>query len=301
MGRGLAGALCGSALHVLLTSAALGNEEAAAPEVRPQRPRIFVRAAAWDGPSLKRIRGWMGSPEYRMRAQKMRDFPTLMGNAVLYLVQRDAAAGRKAVEGLKAFRIAGRSNTVRGDAAQKCAALYDWLHDHPAFDEAARKAKVAHMEAWADRCVAYLEAGGETPFYCRLSAMLSGLTCVGLALHGDSDKAAGYVRYARGFLRNQFGTIRQAEDGATAGASYGLHWEFTHLARLAAAWRSATAWDAARWIQRHQGDWLRRQLEFQIWWTYPNGWFVKDGDLWPGNGDHDRTQFRMQVDAVTGM
>jgi hypothetical protein len=269
------------------------------PKVRSERPRVLLRAKAWGGPSIEKIRRLMKSAEYRARAKKLER--TLMGKAVLYVVGGDARAGREAVAGLKKFRISGRTNTMLGDSAQKCAVLYDWLHGHPDFDAAARKAVRAHMEAYADKCVAYLKGGGETPFYCRLSSMLSGLTMVGLALHGDSPKAEGYVRCAQYFLKEKYGTIREVEDGATAGSSYGLHWQFTHLARMVGAWRSASDWDAARWIREHQGNWLERQLLFQIWWTCPNGWFVKDGDMWPGNGDWDNKQFRMQVDAVTGM
>jgi len=90
------------------------------------------------------------------------------------------------------------------------------------------------------------------------------------------------------------------EDGGTAGGSYGYHHEFTDLANLVAAWRSATDWDAARWIKEHQGNWLERQLLWQTWMTHPNGWFVKDGDIW-GGSHTDRNQYRMHIDAVTGM
>jgi len=282
-------------LTLSLGSAFAAERGAPVPAVRPERPRIFLRAEAWDGPSLEKIRQWMKLPEYQKRAKKLTKFPRLMNHAANYLITGDEEAGKKAVAGLKKFKITG-TNTVRGDGAQQLAALYDWLRDHPDFDEAGRKERIQYMESWGDRFVAHLKKGGETPFYSRLSAVLSGLACLGLALHGDSPKADEYVRTAQAFLVEKFGTIREVEDGASGGGGYAIHWEFKHLARMVAAFRSATDWDAARWIEKNQGDWLRRQMLWQIWMTYPNGWFVKEGDLW---GDMtDRDQYRIGLDAV---
>ena len=41
------------------------------PEVRKERPRIFLREKPWDGPSLEKTRGWMRLPEYQERARKL--------------------------------------------------------------------------------------------------------------------------------------------------------------------------------------------------------------------------------------
>jgi len=287
--NGVAAVVCGACSMALAADGV--------PEVRRERPRVFLRATAWNGPSIEKIRGWMNRPEYQQRAKKLPR--KTIGNAVLFLMTGDEAAGQKAVAGLKGFTISGSSPSYSGIEAQKCAALYDWLHDHPDFDEASRKAKAAHMEQWADGYMRSLKRGGpSTPFYSRVSGAIAGLTAIGLALHGDSPKADEYVRYAAAYLREKIGTIREMEDGGTGGGSYGYHHEFTDLANLVAAWRSATDWDAARWIKRNQGNWLERQLLWQIWMTYPNGWFVKDGDIW-GGSHTDRTQFRMQIDAVT--
>ncbi len=268
------------------------------PQVREERPRVFLREKAWDGPSVEKLRERMKTDEYKLRAVKLPR--TAIGNAVLYLAG-DEAAGRKAVEAFKKFRISGDTPSYQGIEAQKCAAMYDWLHDHPDFDEASRKAKIEHMEKWADGFMKSLAGGGpSTPFYSRVPGAISALTVMGLALHGDSPKAGEYVRFAARYLREKIGTIRQMEDGATGGGSYGLHHEFTDLANLVACWRSATDWDAAKWIKESQGDWLERQMLYQIWNTYPDSTFVKHGDLWDGSMD-DKEQYRMHIDAIAGM
>ncbi|MBA4388185.1 MAG: hypothetical protein C0404_09405 [Verrucomicrobia bacterium] len=234
--------------------------------------------------------------EYQKMASKL----DKIGNGVRYLAG-DEAAGKKAVENLKAMKIEGESPSYSGISAQRYAAMYDWLHDHPDLDAESRKKMIAHMENWADGFMGSLKAGGPcTPFYSRVSGAIAGLTTIGLALHGDSPKAEEYVRYAAQHLRNNMGRIREIEDGAQGGGSYSYHHEFTDLANMVAAWRSATDWDAGKWIKENQGNWLERQLLFQIWNTYPNGWFVKDGDIWD-NSHTDKTQLRMQVDAVTSV
>ena len=278
-----------------------GAAEESTPKVREERPRVFVREKTWTGPSLEKIREWMKTDEYKLRARKLeRKQAGAIARGVLYIATGDEKWGKQAVADFKKFRITGRTPSYSGINAQKYAALYDWLRDHPDFDEASRKKAVAHMEKWADGYLGYLKKGGDNPFYSRMSGALAGLTTMGLALHGDSPKAEEYVRFSAHYLRRKLGTIRRAEDGATAGGTYGLNHMFTDWANLVAAWRSATDWDAAAWIKEHQGDWLQRQLLWQIWATYPNGHLFKEGDLWEGAMD-DKEQYRMQVDAVTGM
>ena len=202
-------------LALLLTSAPARSDITSdrPPTVRPERPRVFLRAKAWDGPSIEKIRRWMKLPEYRQRAKKLHR--TAIGNALLYLLTDDKAAGKRAVEGLKRFRIGGSSPSYSGIEAQKCAALYDWLHDHPDLDPESRAKIIAHLEHWGDYYLRYLKSGGPTPFYSRISGAIAGLTAIGLSLHGDSPKADKYVRYAAYYLKNKIGTIRQVEDGAT--------------------------------------------------------------------------------------
>lgn len=267
------------------------------PKVRRDRPRIFIRAKAWDGPSVEKLHESMKLPEYQKLVLKL----DRLGNGLRYLIG-DEAAGKKAVENLKAMKIEGESPSYSGISAQHYAAMYDWLHDHPDLDAESRKKMILHMEKWADGYMGSLKADGPcTPFYSRVSGAIAGLTTIGLALSGDSPKADEYVRYAAQHLRNNIGRIREVEDGAAGGGTYSYYHMFTDLANMVAAWRSATDWDAGRWIKEHQGNWLERQLLFQIWNTYPNGWFVKDGDLWDGNGQVDKKQFRMQIDTVTSI
>jgi hypothetical protein len=212
-------------------------------QVRPERPRIMLRETKWDGPSVEQIRARMALPEYKQRAAKLN--ATTIGEALLWMVNGDEDAGHKAVAEFIRERVGGDTPTNWGDSLLESAVLYDWLHNHPDFTAEARKAKVADFEKWGDKCVAYFK-NPETPFYCRYSAMLSGFATMALAIDGDSPKAADYLKVARDVLCNQYGTIRQMEDGATGGGGYGYNWQFRHLAAMAAAWRSASDFDAPK-------------------------------------------------------
>jgi hypothetical protein len=268
----------------------------AAPKVRAKRPRIFVRAENWAGPSIPKIREWLKQPDYRKRMEKLGRTP--LGKATLALITGDKKRLAKAVEIAKKFRIAGTTPARWSDDMVHAAMLYDWFHDR--LDAASRKTLVADMETWGDKAMAYLKGGGATPFYDRTSGVMAGLTVVGLALHGDSAKADEYVKYAHTFFKDRFSTCREAEEGAAGGGGYSYYWLYRQMGHTVAAWRSATDWDAADWIAKNQGDWLRKQITFQIWMTYPNGWFVKEGDLWLGS-HNDHSQYRQALDMVTGM
>ena len=291
-------------LLFLLLCAPAGAEEgqgAASITVRQQRPRIFLRRQAWDGPSIEKIKQWLRLPEYQERwKEKVLTSELSMNCALRYILESDLEAGKQALDRFMVYRSGGSSPSYWGIKDQRMAALYDWLYDHPAFTDEMKKDRVAYLEKRAEANIWYLESVKENPFYSRFPGALAGLTVIALSIHGDSPKADRYLKFAYDCLREKMGTIRQAEDGSTGGSSYGYHHAFTDLANLVACWRSATNWDAARWIKEHQGNWLERQMLFQMWMTYPSGAFVKDGDGW-GRDTIDNKQYRMSTDAVTSM
>jgi len=284
----------------LLAGIASAGQKPGLPKVRKERPRLFLRAKAWEGPSVQKIKSWMKRREYASNAGRLtgKGFP----DALRYLALGDQAAGKRAVAYLKSLKVPSRkpreSPSYTGLETTLRAATYDWLRNHPDFDEASRKAVVAHFEWWGDYFHKYLP--GCVPFYSRNSGATAGLTACALALHGDSPKADRWLAKAQQYLVNYLGTIRQAEDGATGGGTYGTVHQFIDCANAAAMWRSATDWDAAKWIKEHQNNWLERQMLFQIWFTYPNGWFWKEGDIWTGN-HRDKHEHGIQVVAVSNM
>lgn len=271
------------------------------PRVRPERPRLILRAEAWDGPSVERILNWRDRPEYREMDQRLPDGGVT--GALRYLVLNDAEAGKKAVawlKGLKAPSGTKQSVTYTGESLVNHAMIYDWLRDHPDLADAAdREGAVAYFEWWGEQFRRH-NSPGVVPFYSRNTGACMGLTAIAIALHGDSPKADEFLAHAFKDFRENIGTIRQAEDGASGGGSYGYVHQFGATAQTAAAWRSGTDWDAAQWIREKQGNWLERQLLWQIWSTYPNGWLWKEGDIWSGS-HRDRNNHALGVAAVSDM
>jgi hypothetical protein len=270
------------------------------PVVRDERPRMFARAKAWDGPSIEKIKAWVQRPEYAKNLGSLQGGEFV--DAFRYQVLGDQEAGKRAVAYLKGLKVPEKrpseSPSYTGLETTLRAATYDWMRNHPDFDDAARKAAIAHFEWWGDYFHDYLP--GCVPFYSRNSGATAGLTACALALHGDSPKADKWLAKARDYLVNNLGTIRQVEDGATGGASYGMVHQFTDCANIAAMWRSATDWDVAAWIKEKQGNWLERQMLYQVWFTYPNGWFWKEGDVWSGS-HRDKNDHAVQIPAIAGM
>jgi hypothetical protein len=275
------------------------------PKMRPGHPRVFLRQEAWNGPSVEKIRSWMDRPEYKARLAKVRNRVNTseLKNSLLaslWLFDNDVEAGRELLQRFMQQRTKGRSPSYWGIVDQQMAAYYDWLYHHPDFTEEMKADRRHYLNLRCQFNMNYLRNHKENPFYSRFSGALGSLTACALAIADEHPRGQEYLEAAYRIMREKMGTIRQAEDGATGGASYGFMHEFTDLANAVAVWRSATDWDAAQWIKEHQGNWLERQMLFQIWMTYPNGTFVKDGDSWDRD-TRDNWQYRMSLDAITGM
>ena len=92
-----------------LPAARAGEDSAPAPKVRPERPRVFIRQKAWDGPSVEKLREFMKSDEFKRMSAKL---PDKIGSAVKYLAG-DEAAGKAAVANLKSMDIHGDLGVLR--------------------------------------------------------------------------------------------------------------------------------------------------------------------------------------------
>jgi len=277
---------------LLLAACALAVPEARAGglpfTVRKERPRIWIRKDVWDGPSVPKLRQWWNLPEYKKRGG-CRDA------ALIYVVTGNKGQGSRAVGGLLKDRVSGKSPSYQGRSAQVLAAHYDWLRDHPAMTEGKRKKIIAYLEQWGENFTRYVSGRGAPMYYSRYPGAVGGLCVIGLALYGDSPKAEKFLRVGYNKML-EYGKARQFEGGASAGGSYSHYHAFPDLGRAVAAFESATDANLAKYIREKQGNWLERQLLWQIWSTYPDGHFVKEGDLWQ---DPDSRQVRPQIDIVS--
>jgi hypothetical protein len=284
--------LCAAALatsgNLAGGAAEMGRVDGVELRVRTSRPRVFIRGEDWSGPSVAKMKRWFKLPEYQKRG--IAKWPIFQ-----YLVTGDRETGRAALAEFYKRKIGGRSPSYSGKSAQIYAATYDWLRDHPDFDPEKRKEAVAQLDHWGDYFARYLTRSSAPMYYSRYPGAISGLTAVGLALYGDSPKAGRYIAIAHRSLV-EYGKARAYEGGGTGGGNYSLYHVFPDLGRAVTAFESATDSGLLEHIRTKQDDWLRRQLEFQIWFTYPSGYFVKEGDQW---ANRDKAQYRSNVDILT--
>ena len=278
--------------------------------VRMQRPRVFLRARSepgYHGPSLDRMRENFRRPDYQRAPRKDKLPRSRMGQLVLWLLSGDEFAGLDAaawaceMQNGGIARARGKSPSYAGISVQRTAAAYDWLYDHGDVDPITRRLVMHHLEGWARNLGGWIRNKNSTVFYSRRWGALAGSGIAALALFGETPTARDVLQQACWHLRSKDGlcTIRQAQDGGTAGSCYGFHHMFTDNANLLAAITYGTDWNVAEFTQKERGDWLQKQLYFQMHCTYPDGNFFKDGDLWSGAAGN--SQYRMQVDVITGL
>lgn len=239
------------------------------------RPRVFIRAdEAFEGLTVGKLRKARQQPDLEPFARKWPSQP--LGRAVLWLLdgkQEDLAA---AIAGLKRMEAAGQSWSDRGLALMELSALFDWLY--PQLDESTRQAVVAKIEKAADEAVQHIRRGQAPFFYSRTPGALAGLCLAGIALTGESQKAAEYLEVFRQYGPGEYFKAYQWVDGAATGATYTIYYTYVDLPAIAAAWWSATGKNPNAWIRKHQGDWLDGIVRFYLWYMRPGFAFTDIND-----------------------
>jgi len=193
MRNGARGAWTIMALALIATAARAQDTVFSAP-VLDVRPRIFLRAdEAFEGLTVAKLRKAAASPEFASVRAKWSRKP--LGRALLWMIDGEQDDLRAAVDGLRKMKVQGGSWSGRGLALMRLATLYDWLSDE--LDEPVRREVEARIEAAADAAVEHIQRGRAPFFYSRTPGALAGMTLAGIALHGVSDKAEGYLALLR--------------------------------------------------------------------------------------------------------
>lgn len=265
-----------AAIGVPAVAAAPGEDNPFDAPILAVRPRVFLRRDGFDGLTLETLRAAARTPEFAPAVEKWRRKP--LGRALLWLLDGRAEDRDAAIDGLKKMDAAAGTWSDRGLALVDLAALFDWLHDE--LDEPTRKAVAARIETSADAAVAHIRGGQAPYYYSRTPGALAGMAIAGIALHGASDKAAGYLALTREWGVRDFFQSLQWVDGAATGATYTLFYTYVDLPALCAAWWSATGKNPSDWIRRNQGDWLGGIVRFYLWSMRPGFAFTDINDLY---------------------
>jgi hypothetical protein len=181
-----------------------------------------------------------------------------------------------ATDGLKKMQVSGSSWTYKGEALVRLATGFDWLYDE--LDPSTRTDLIARIEKAADAAVEHVRRGRAPFFYTRTPGALAALTISGIALHGVSDKADGYLDVFRRFGVNEYFKAYQWLEGAATGATYTLDYTFVDLPQICAAWWSATGENPTQWIRDNQAGWLDGIVRFYLWYMRPGFAFTDIND-----------------------
>jgi len=248
------------------------------------RPRIFLRNETFAGLTIEKLRARLDQPDFAGARAKWRTRPT--GRALLWMLDGRTEDRDAALAGLAGMDAADGTWSDRGLALVRLATLFDWLYQE--LDESTRRAIIGKLERAADAATAHVRGGQAPFFYTRTPGALAGVCVAGLALHGVSDKADGYLQTFREFgVREYFQACRWL-DGAATGATYTFNYTYVDLPSICAAWWSATDRNPAAWIQAEQGDWLDGIVRFYLWYLRPGFAFTDINDQFRGNWEtHD--------------
>lgn len=238
------------------------------------RPRIFVRDHGFEGLTVTKLRMAAKTTEFAEVLAKWPRRP--LGRAILWLLDRKDADLNAAIGGLNKMDARGGTWSDRGLALIRLATLFDWLYEE--LDDATRKEVQGRIERAADAAVEHIRRGRAPFFYSRTPGALAGSALAGIALHGVSDKAEGYLSVLRDWGINDFFRAYEWVDGAATGATYTFYYTYVDLACLCAAWWSATGVNPNDWIRAYRGDWLDGIVRFYLWYLRPGFAFTHIND-----------------------
>lgn len=238
------------------------------------RPRVFIRRDGFEGLTVAKLRKAAGQREFAPIRAKWKRRP--LGQAIEWMLAGDRESLNSAIAGLKKMQVRGSSWTYRGAALVNLATLFDWLYEE--LDQKTRTELVGRIEQAADDAVEHIKKGRAPFFYTRTPGALAGLTVSGIALHGISDKAAGYLDIFRQFGVDEYFKAYQWVQGAATGGNYTLDYTFVDLPQICAAWWSATGENPVPWIRAEQNGWIDGIVRFYLWYMRPGFAFTDIND-----------------------
>ncbi|UCF14688.1 MAG: hypothetical protein JSW59_14840, partial [Phycisphaerales bacterium] len=238
------------------------------------RPRVFIRRDGFEGLTVAKLRDAVEQQEFATIRAKWKRRP--LGQALEWMITGNRESMDAAIDGLKKMQVGGSSWTYKGAALVNLATLFDWLYDQ--LDQPTRAEIIARIERAADDAVEHITAGRAPFFYTRTPGALAGLVISGIALHGVSSKADGYLDVFRRFGVNEYFKAYQWVQGAATGGNYTFDYTFVDLPQICAAWWSATGNNPVLWIRVKQDGWIDSIVRFYLWYMRPGFAFTDIND-----------------------
>lgn len=263
-----------TALNILPAQAVESKDNPFEAPILDVRPRVFIRRGGFEGLTVAKLRKAAEQQEFAPIRPKWKRKP--LGQAIEWMITGNRESLDAAIAGLKKMQVGGSSWTYRGAALVNLASLFDWLYDE--LDQPTRRQVIARIEQAADDAVEHVKTGRAPFFYTRTPGALAGLAVSGIALHGVSNKADGYLDVFRRFGVNEYFNAYQWVEGAATGGNYTFDYTFVDLPQICAAWWSATGNNPVRWIRAKQDGWIDGIVRFYLWYMRPGFAFTDIND-----------------------
>ena len=271
---------------------ALGLVVAAAAEVSPLHPRIFVRddkAELGTGLTVSQLRGRLKDPAYAQwrGAVSARGAVAAVEQAARYLEDGNTTDLAVVREFLKTNTFSYEKHDVGGFlAGAEMATAFDWVYD--GLSDADRRSAMANIVTTAESSRRFLGRGGPDINHNYTYMALATVAICGLALHGEPEPygstARDYLELSHRFLESSGMVLDtwHAREGAWAeGSHYTFHETLRNLVLMLAAYRTASDRDYFAAARKDHGDFLALAGRFLIACTRPDFTFERIGDCSP--------------------
>jgi hypothetical protein len=302
--RGSCARLCGVAVVVLIATVA---RAAPAPDdlfpprpaIKPDHPRLLLRPRETKlAIPLADLRSIPHDADFKAIVERLKSQDDAAAQAMVWLLTNDAAAAEKAVRRMRAYRIPAKVDTFHiYFRLREFAFAYDWLHDCPAFDRAARDEVRANVTPLAREG---LRQGDDHVFHNYTWMSSGGVALWALATAGEDAASDEVYDAIRGrFNERLYPTLRYLDALPSEPMGYWSFYVFTPGLFTLLAVQSATETDLVSAVRNSHGDWLNRNLDTLVHGTLPSMRFIPWGDLQGGPNGGVTDEMAGAIDAAT--
>jgi len=249
-------------------------------DVRPDHPRLLIRAEGGGDPhtvTIGMLKRKADDPRFEQFRKRLRR--SKVNYAMRAVVYDDTAAADTAIAMLITPNM-WSGTTWDGIRVMWKAFVFDWLYNHPNFDEWEKAMAVEQLVADGERLYDTLQDGIHL-FHTRMYAWTTGLAAAGYALEGHYEDAGKFITWANDYYKNDLLPARRLLGGSVHnGFGYGRHYIMWLVGHYLSIVYTATGEDLWSEIRRNQGDWTAREAQFIIYGRQPDGLMAKFGDCY---------------------
>ncbi len=290
---------------VTLVEAALLNAARGADLIPPfsamktDRPRVLLRPSTSPyAISLAQLRAIPRDTTFKQLLGQLRAQRNAAAQAMVWLLEKDAAAAEAALARMRAYTFPGRVDTFHMYfRLMEFGLAYDWLYAYEGFTDQIKADVRARVTPLAERAIA---VANDHMFHNYIWMSAGGLALWTLATAGEDPAATKlFERTRRRFNRGLYPAWRYLDGLPSEPMGYWALYVLSPgvLALLGA--QSAFETDCTGRVRRDENGWLGRHFDNLIHSTLPNLRYIPWGDLQGGPNGGVTHEMAGVIDALT--